>query len=47
MPEKLKNIEELDDAEIEALRNFIDEFTTVSTNESKVGERNEHLEVML
>ena len=36
---KLKNVEELEEAEIEALRNFIDEFTTVSTNECKVGEK--------
>ena len=36
---KLKNNEELSDQEKEALKNFIDEFTTVSTNENKVGER--------
>ena len=36
---KLKNNENLLDGEIEALKNFIDEFTTVSTNECKVGEK--------
>ena len=35
---KLKNIEELSESEKEALKNFIDEFTTVCTNESTVGE---------
>ena len=35
---KLKNIEELTESEKEALKNFIDEFTTVSTNEATVGE---------
>merc|ERR1711867_406888 len=36
---KLKNNENLLDGEKEALKNFIDEFTTVSTNECKVGEK--------
>ena len=36
---KLKNMEELSEQEKEALKNFIDEFTTVSTNENTVGER--------
>ena len=35
---KLKNNEELLETEMESLRNFIDEFTTVSTNESTVGQ---------
>ena len=36
---KLKNNEYLTNGEIEALKNFIDEFTTVSTNECRVGEK--------
>ena len=35
---KLKNMEELSQLEKEALKNFIDEFTTVSTNEDTVEE---------
>ena len=36
---KLKNMEDLSESEKEALKNFIDEFTTVSTNEEKVGKK--------
>ena len=36
---RLKNNEELSEKEKEALKNFIDEFTTVSTNEATVGEK--------
>jgi hypothetical protein len=36
---KLKNNEELMESEKEALKNFIDEFTTVCTNEVSVGEK--------
>ena len=36
---KMKNNEQLQESEIEALKNFINEFTTVSTNEMTVGER--------
>ena len=43
MPQEVKipgkNNEKLLDGEKEALKNFIDEFTTVSTNECKVGAR--------
>ena len=35
---KIKNMEELSRLEKEALKNFLDEFTTVSTNEDTVGE---------
>ena len=36
---KMKNNQELTKTEKEALKNFIDEFTTVSTNQETVGER--------
>ena len=36
---KLKNMEDLSQSEKEALKNFIDQFTTVSTNEEVVGKK--------